>query len=239
MKATKYIPAIFAVALFLLIVKSFFDQYVPNYDFPDWQHGASGYELALKEAEATGEPLILYFHTSWCGWCEKLDKNYLATNEIESFLRNIPKVEINPDKGRPEKGIFKKFGLTGYPSFLVLIPKLSGDPMMLSPFSKGRELSIEEFLHEIRKRIASEYNNGGYSFSKNNKYEDALRYYRKALKYDPKSAHTYYRIGVLHYTVAKKNRDKGLLKEAETNYLKALEIDPDHQESKKGLASLQ
>ena len=85
MKATKYIPAIFAIAVCLFIVKSFSDQYVPSYDFQDWEHGASGYHLALEEAKAAEEPLIIYFHTSWCGWCEKLDKNYLATHEAEEF----------------------------------------------------------------------------------------------------------------------------------------------------------
>lgn len=151
MKATKYIPAIFAVALCLFIVKSFFDQYVPNYNFPDWEKGASGYQLALRQAKAEGEPLIIYFHTNWCGWCKKLNKNYLATSKAEEFLRNIPKVEINPDKGKAEKALFKKFGLTGYPSFLLLIPKLSSEVLTISPFSKGRELTVEEFLDRIKK----------------------------------------------------------------------------------------
>ena len=160
MKASKYIPALFAVAVLLLILKSFFTQYVPNYDFPDWEHGASGYQLALKEAKAAEEPLIIYFHTGWCGWCEKLDKNYLATSEAEEFLRNIPKVEINPDKGEAEKDLFKKFGLTGYPSFLVFSPKLGSDPVMISPFTGVRNLTVEEFLDKIRKEIALGYKKG-------------------------------------------------------------------------------
>ena len=151
MKATKYIPAIFVVAVLLLILKSFFDQHVPNYEFLDWEHGASGYHLALKEAKDAEKPLILYFHTGWCGWCEKLDKNYLATHEAEEFLRNILKVEINPDKGEAEKTLFKKFGLSGYPSFLVLKPKLRSDPVMVSPFLRGRTLTVEEFLMKSEK----------------------------------------------------------------------------------------
>ena len=153
MKATKYIPVIFAVALFLFIVKSFSDQYVPSYDFPGWQHGASGYELALKEAKATDKPLILYFHTSWCGWCAKLDKNYLATDEAEEFLRTIPRAEINPDKGNAEKALFNEFGLTGFPSFLVLTPKLNKGPVMLSPFLSTGALTVEELIDQIRKAI--------------------------------------------------------------------------------------
>jgi thiol-disulfide isomerase/thioredoxin len=161
MKANKYIPTIFVIALLLLILKSFFNQYVPNYEFLDWEHGASGYHLALEEAKAAEKPLILYFHTSWCGWCKKLDQNYLATSEAEEFLRNIPKVEINPDKGKAEKALFSKFGLTGYPSFLLLIPKISSEAVKISPFLNARELSVEEFLDKIRKGIALGYNSGG------------------------------------------------------------------------------
>lgn len=151
MKATKLVPAVFVIALLLLIFKSFSNQYVPNYEFPDWKHGASGYHLALKEANAADKPLIVYFHTSWCGWCKKLDQNYLAAAEAEQFLRNIPKVEINPDKGKAEKALFKEFGLTGYPSFLVLHPKLRSKAVKISPFSGGRELSVKEFLDKIGK----------------------------------------------------------------------------------------
>ena len=69
-------------------------------------------------------------------------------------------MEINPDKGKAEKALFKKFGLTGYPSFLVLIPKLSSDPVMVSPFLKGRALTVEEFLDKIREGIVLGYNKG-------------------------------------------------------------------------------
>jgi len=160
MKANKFVPPIFAVVLLLLMLKSFFNQYVPNYAFQDWEHGASGYHLALKEAKAGGKPLIIYFHTSWCGWCKKLDNYYLATDEAGEFLENIPKVEINPDKGEAEKALFQKFRLTGYPSFLVLIPKLKGNPVQISPFLNTGNLTIEEFLDKLRKVIASEYKKG-------------------------------------------------------------------------------
>lgn len=152
MKPTKFIPAIIAFTFFFLLVgKSFFDNFEPAYTFPHWEHGASGYQLALKEAKASNKPLIVYFHTSWCGWCKKLDRNYLATFKAEEFLRTIPKVEINPDKGEAEKVLFKEFGLTGYPAFLLLNPKDLQSPIHLSPFVNGRDLSVDEFLDEIRR----------------------------------------------------------------------------------------
>lgn len=153
-KGTKYVPAFFAVAVSLLILKSFFDHSEPGYTFPDWEHGASGYHVALKEAKAKEMPLIVYFHTNWCGLCKKLDKNYLATEKVEMFLKNIPKVEINPDKGEAEKNIFKSFGLAGYPSFLVFNPKLRSVPVMISPFMNTREVTVEEFIFKVEQGMA-------------------------------------------------------------------------------------
>lgn len=160
MKSRKVIPAIFVIAVCALILKSFFDHSVPAYTFPGWEHGAPGYELALKEAEAKGEALIVYFHTSWCTWCRKLDNNYLATNKGEAFFKNLPKVEINPDKGDVEKMLFNKFGLSGVPSFIVFIPKLKSPPRQISPFSSAGNLTVDEFLAQIKNAIASAYKKG-------------------------------------------------------------------------------
>ena len=63
--------------------------------------------------------------------------------------------------------LFKKFGLSGYPSFLVLKPKLRSDPVMVSPFLKGRALTVKEFLDKIRKGIALGYNKRGTQGNKN------------------------------------------------------------------------
>ena len=59
-----------------------------------------------------------------------------------------------------------------------------------------------------------------------------------AISFDSEDAYAYYGKGIVHHTVAYKNQDTRLLEEAETNYLKALEIDPGHIGSKKELERL-
>ncbi|MDH3973409.1 MAG: thioredoxin family protein [Deltaproteobacteria bacterium] len=160
MKSKKIIPAFFALALCSLILKSLFDHSVPAYTFPHWEHGAPGYELALKKAEAKESPLIVYFHASSCSWCKKLENNYLATEKGEEFLRNILKVEINTDKGEAERILFNKYRLRGTPSFLVFIPKLKSPPVLISPFLSAGNLTVDEFLHEIKNEIDLAYKRG-------------------------------------------------------------------------------
>lgn len=221
----------------------FLGLFIPNsllaYDFPGWYHGASGYNDAIKRAISEGKPLIVYFHAEWCIWSKKMNSDYLAHYKIEQFLNNIPKAEINPDKGSAEKALSKKYGVTGFPSFFVFIPALDRNPGgRIHPFKANKIWTISEFLHAIKIKLANQYNNKGYSCYKNKKYKEAIKYYKMAIGSDPENTYAYYGMGIVLHTRAYIEKNTKLLKEAETKYLKALEINPNHKGSKKELERL-
>ena len=213
--------------LFLLFVL-----FIPNKiladDFLDWSHGAVGYHDAMQEATNEEKPLILYFHTDWCKWSKKMNKDYLASYDVTDFLQNIPKVEINPEKGAEEEALSKKYNVTGFPSFLVSVPSVDSKAVRLYPFRKGSDWTTDEFIDAIKANVVNQYNKKGYSCYQRKQYEEAIRYYEMAISYDPEDVYAYYGKGIVNHTVAYKNRDTSLLEEAETNYLKALDIDPNH-----------
>lgn len=216
--------------------------FIPNrilaYDFSIWSHGASGYNDAIQEAKNEGKPLILYFHTEWCKWSKKMNNDYLASYNVKDFLRDIPKVEINPDKGADEKALTKKYNVTGYPSFFVSVPSVDSKTERLYPLKEGTDWTTDEFINALRAKLVNLYNKKGYSCYQRKQYEEAIKYYEMAISFDPEDAYAYYGKGIVHHIVAYKNRDTSLLEEAETNYLKALEIDSSHQGSKKELEKL-
>ena len=80
-----------------------------SYDFSDWEHGASGHRNALASAKEEERPLIVYCHTEWCKWSKKMNREYLASYEVSEYLSDIPKVEINPEKGRRRKNYVNKY----------------------------------------------------------------------------------------------------------------------------------
>jgi len=210
------------------------------YDFTDWYHGASGYEDALDEVIGEEKPLILYFHSESCKWCKKLDSEYLASYEVDQFISNIPKVEISSAKEAPEKALYDKYGVTGVPSFFVLIPSMDSKPAKsISPFIKGNHMTPNEFISAIKKRITNKYNNKAYSLFTNKQYEEALKYYEMTLDFDPENVYAYYAMGLVYHTISYNQKDSDLLEKAKENYSKALEIDPNHKESRKGLDNLQ
>ena len=208
------------------------------YDFSGWAHGASGYDDAIQEAKNEDKPIVIYFHTEWCKWSKKMNQNYLASYDVEYFLNNIPKAEINPDKGSDEKALAEKYHITGYPSFLVFVPSINGNAKRIYPFRKGMDWTTDEFIDAIKTKLVNLYNNKGYSCYKKHQYDASIRYYDRAISFDHDDAYAYYGKGIVHHTVAYKKKDTSLLREAEEDYLKALEIDPDHTGCKKELKRL-
>ena len=91
-----------------------------------------------------------------------MDTDYLATVEMQAFLDGIPKVEINPDKGAAEKALAeKKYGVTGYPYFVVYLPAYDSEPYRLHPFRRNGHLSVDQFIQNIEERITDEYDGRG------------------------------------------------------------------------------
>lgn len=204
----------------------------------DWYHGSAGYERAYQEALAEEKPLILYFHTEWCKWSKKMDREYIDSYEVSRFLSGIPKAEINPEEGTPEETITKKHGVTGYPKFLVLVPSFGTRAKSLYPFRKGEDWTASEFVEKIKRSIASAYNNEGHSRLKRGSYNKAVDYFEKTLSCDPENSYAYYGIGHCYYHMGYRNRDIELLEKANVNYEKALEIDPDDNGVRRELTQL-
>lgn len=211
---------------------------VRAYEFSDWEHGASGYNRAVAKAQEEEKPLIVYFRTSWCRWCKKMNNDYLASREVEHYLSTLAKVEINTDKGADEKALCNQYGVKGYPSFIVVIPSFNSKAKKIYPFLKSGNMTTGEFVQSIKNHIAYQYNNKGYLCVKNKEYESAMKYYKMTLDFDPENAYAYYGLGMSYHSIAYNKKDRELLKKAEENYLRALEIDPKHQESKKELEKL-
>ena len=205
------------------------------YDFLYWDHGATGLEATIYGAELVERPLILYFHVQDCEWCEKLNNTYLATEVVESFLMEMYKVEIDPDRGEDEAAVASQYGITRFPVLLVTVPALKTEPERVQPYSKDKEMSIEEFLQAVKTRIAHLYSKTAYTSFEKKAYEEALKYYRLALEYDQTNVYAYYAMGIVYEKMGEETRDRDSLGKAETSFLKALEIDPNHQDSQKAL----
>lgn len=235
----KFFKALFlSFILILNVLVIFSSKYAYSYEFYGWGHGAAGYDLAYSGAVESEKPLILYFHIESSIWNKRMNEEYLANYFINKYLEDIPRVEINPDKGGPEEKLRLQYEIEALPAFLVLIPSINKEFNRIHPFGEA-EMSVNEFLNTLKETISYGYNALAYSYFEKKNYDTALKYYGIAAQYNPESAYIYYAIGTLYnYMYHNENKNPEFLKKAAENFQKALELDPDHAESKTELDKL-
>ncbi len=89
---------------------------------------AKATEASLKE----NKPLLLFFTGSdWCGWCIKLQRDVLKTNEFATWAtQNVILVELDFPKSKPQdqnikmqnQQLAQTFGIQGYPTVWLVNP---------------------------------------------------------------------------------------------------------------------
>ena len=209
-----------------------------SYEFIGWEHGATGYKFAFGEAEKEDSPMILFFHKDSDEWSERMKEEYLADPGVEKFLNEIPRAEVNIGAGDFEKDLAAEYGVEEEPALFVVLPFSNNKPLGVSPFLKDRDMTPDEFITNIRNIFILGYNEKAHEYFEKQDYDESLEYLKKAEILDPSRSYAFYAAGIVYHTIAIKRRDSGALKKAEKNYLKALEIDPDHKESREGLKDL-
>ena len=159
----------------------------------------------------------------------------------QSYLNNpglIMLLHERPDSGEDEMALSSKSGVTRYPAFLVSIPAFKTDPERVHPFAKEKDMSVDDFLLAIKGRIAHIFSKKAFASFESKAYEAALKYYKLALDYDPKSFYAYFAMGMVHEKIGVEKESIESLLDAETTFLKALEIDPNHKDTKAALENI-
>ncbi len=122
----------------------------------DWYEDARGFAEGLAEAEEDGRAIAVYFHTDWCGYCRELERELLSRAKVESYLRYMTKVKINPERGDAERYIADQYGVTGYPS-LFIHPGAGRPPTKVSGMKRRHGdwvmKTTDEFVATIRRVV--------------------------------------------------------------------------------------
>ena len=149
MLMTKFIKgAIFSISIIVALHVNGVGNAVP--DTYDWFEGADGYDDVFEIAKSEKRPLIVYFHVDWCGYCKYLNEEFLDDSDVDDYISNYLRVKINPEDGEEERDISKRYGVKGYPTFLITHPHLNR-VKRVHPFKKGGKIwSTNKFIHEIR-----------------------------------------------------------------------------------------
>jgi thiol-disulfide isomerase/thioredoxin len=114
-----------------------------------WYQGAVGFESADSQRKRLGVPMAVYFYTDWCGYCRRMERDIFGASEVEAHLATLPRVRINPEHGEAERLLAKRFGVGGYPTFLIVSAD-GGSARRVHPFLTSGTMSPEDFLAALR-----------------------------------------------------------------------------------------
>ena len=104
MNTDKYFKR-FLIVITVIIAALFSYNKSFSYEFIDWHNWDIGYEVALRDAEDYESPLIIYFHQANDALSQKMTEEYLSQGEVEDFLDDIPKSELDPEDKKSEAGL--------------------------------------------------------------------------------------------------------------------------------------
>jgi len=95
-----------------------------------WYQGARGYEQAVVEQKSSQKPILLYFHTEWCGYCKRLEHDVFSTSTFDQKYGSVLKVKVNPETGSDERNLAKRYGIHGFPTVFVVIAGNANAPIV-------------------------------------------------------------------------------------------------------------
>jgi thiol:disulfide interchange protein len=80
---------------------------------------------ALQQARATGRPLFVDFHASWCKDCSAMDEMVFNQAEVNNHLQKFVAVRYAAEQpnAAPAKPLLDHFNIVGLPTYLVLSSK--------------------------------------------------------------------------------------------------------------------
>jgi uncharacterized protein YyaL (SSP411 family) len=81
---------------------------------------ASSFEAGLAQAQQSGKPILLSFHTPGCGWCRKLDAETFTDAKVLELSHHYVCVRVDSDV---DGDVVGRFRVLEYPMTMILSPK--------------------------------------------------------------------------------------------------------------------
>lgn len=140
MKKIKFLSISAALFLFCVHLQAF-----------EW---LTDFNKAETQAKLSHKCILLNFTGSdWCGWCLKLDREVLNTDEFKKYADtnlicvklDFPRNIIQSDELKAQnQELARRYGIEGYPTILILNP--SGELLATEGYQEG---GVAKYLKKI------------------------------------------------------------------------------------------
>ncbi len=82
----------------------------------------NNFEQALSIAKSENKPIMLFIHTTWCGWCREYENVTFKDKDIIKEAQNFVPVEIDAEKDAEGTSLRSRYNIRAYPTVLFLDP---------------------------------------------------------------------------------------------------------------------
>ncbi len=74
---------------------------------------------SLQKALNTGKPVLVFFYTDWCGFCQKFAPTYYKISKNSKIKKNFAVAYVNCEKDE-NRALMSEYGVQGFPSVFVI-----------------------------------------------------------------------------------------------------------------------
>lgn len=77
-------------------------------------------DMAMKQAKAKDQIIMIDVYTEWCTWCKELDEKTYKQKDVVALAKKMVSLKLNPEESEDGALIAQKFAVTGYPTILFI-----------------------------------------------------------------------------------------------------------------------
>jgi len=74
---------------------------------------------SLQKAQATDKPVLVFFYTDWCGFCQRFVPTFYKISKMPKIKKNLAIAYVNCEKQENHK-IMEEYGVQGFPTVYVI-----------------------------------------------------------------------------------------------------------------------
>ena len=108
----------------------------------------------FKKALKKNKPVVLWFYTDWCGYCQKFAPTFDEVTKDKAVKKNFAIAFVNCDN-QDNKALMEEYNVHGFPTVFVVDVK-SGKKVQLDNFKFFQSSAKDDLVRDLKEFLRPE-----------------------------------------------------------------------------------